>query len=135
MKKIVVVALALSLFNCKQEPKKEVVEITDYKTENLDVTTSVYPENITNVFKAHGTLEAWNANKTLAFTMIKEKGDELTITDLKNRRSYIETKDFQLSYNGTGTWLQEKEGFKYRGNKDMYYTSNVLFLCDAIRFS
>ncbi len=49
MKKIVVVALALSLFNCKQEPKKDVVEITDYKTENLDVTTSVYPENITNV--------------------------------------------------------------------------------------
>jgi type IV pilus biogenesis protein CpaD/CtpE len=83
MNKIVVVALALSLLNCKQEPKNDVVVVTDYKTENLEVTSSVYPENITNILKAHGTLEAWDTNKTLAFTMKKEKGDELTITDLK----------------------------------------------------
>jgi hypothetical protein len=132
MNKIVVVALALSLLNCKQEPKNDVVVVTDYKTENLEVTSSVYPEDITNIFKAHGTLEAWNTNKTLAFTMKKKKGDELTITDLKNRRSYIETKDFELGYNGKDVWLNEKGDFKYKGKPQFYY--NLMFYFYAMPF-
>lgn len=132
MKKLLVLGLAISLFGCKDNPKNEVVEDTNYKTETLDVTTSTYPKNITDVFNAHGSLDTWNSFKSLSFTMKKPKGDELTITDLKDRRSYIETDNFQLGYNGESVWLEEKGDFKYEGNPKFYY--NLFFYFYAMPF-
>ena len=87
MKKLIVLALTLSLFNCKTEVKKEVV-LETVKEVIVKPPKKVYPENLTKVFNAHGTLDAWNSFSNLSFTMKKEKGDELTITDLKNRKLF-----------------------------------------------
>ena len=132
MKKLIVLALTLSLFNCKNDTKADVVKDVNYDTETLDVTTSVYPENITSIFNAHGGLDQWNSYNGLSFTMKKPTGDEITITDLKDRRSYIETKDFKMGYNGTDTWLVENGDFKYEGKPEFYY--NLMFYFYAMPF-
>ena len=132
MKKLIVLAVTLSLFNCKDNNKKDIVVDTDYKTETLDVTTSTYPENITNVFNAHGSIDAWKSYRSLSFTMKKPTGDELTITDLKDRRSFIKTDNFQIGYDGKEAWLEEKEGFEYKGKPEFYY--NLMFYFYAMPF-
>tara|TARA_R110002012_G_scaffold49843_3_gene129035 strand:+ start:190 stop:978 length:789 start_codon:yes stop_codon:yes gene_type:complete len=132
MKNLFTLVLALSLFNCKQEAQKEVVKDTTYKAKELDITTSVYPDDITQVFNAHGGLDTWNSFKGLAFTMKKPTGDEVTITNLKNRKSYIETANFKIGYNGTDVWLDETDGFKYEGNPQFYY--NLMFYFYAMPF-
>lgn len=131
MKKLIVLALALSLFNCKKEVKQETA-IETVKEVIVETSKKVYPENLTKVFNAHGTLDAWNSFKGLHFTMKKEKGDELTITDLKNRKSYIETDNYTLGYNGKDVWLVEKADFKYEGNPQFYY--NLMFYFYAMPF-
>lgn len=131
MKKLIVLALTLSLFNCKKDAKEEAV-IETVKEVIVETPKKVYPKNLTKVFNAHGTLEAWNSFRSLSFTMKKEKGDELTITDLKDRRSFIETKDFKIGYNGKETWLQENEGFKYKSNPQFYY--NLMFYFYAMPY-
>ncbi|NRA93440.1 MAG: hypothetical protein HRU26_12280, partial [Psychroserpens sp.] len=78
--------LTLLVFSCKQEASKEITPgPDDYKTTELDVTTSIYPESISRVFEAHGGIDTWRTMKTLEFTMPKESGDEVTLTDLQYR--------------------------------------------------
>ncbi len=76
--------------SCKDNKTTETVESIDYSEEKLDVTTSVYPGNMTNILNAHGGIDAWRKMNTLKFTMSKETGDEITTTDLHNRYSIIE---------------------------------------------
>jgi len=132
MKKLILLAVALSLFNCKQEEKNVVETTVKQQIKEVDTKTSKYPENLNNIFNAHGTLDSWNSYKSLAFTMKKPKGDELTITDLKDRRSFIKTDNFKLGYNGEEVWLEENEGFKYEGNPKFYY--NLMFYFHAMPF-
>ena len=127
MKKLIILALALSFLNCKQDQKKEVEKNINYEEENLDVSTSTYPENMTRIFDAHGGLDLWKSYKNLAFTMKKPTGDELTVTDLKSRRSYIETDNFQIGYDGENVWLEEKNGFTYDGKPEFYYNLKFYF--------
>jgi hypothetical protein len=57
MKKTAVLLLTVALmFSCKQETKTN-----DYKNETLDVTSTIYPENISKIFKAHSGIDHWNA--------------------------------------------------------------------------
>lgn len=131
MKHYASILLLLIVFTaCKQETKS--VINTDYSKENLDVTTSLYPEKLTNVFKAHGGIDKWNTFNTLEFTMKKPTGDEKTITDLKNRRSFIETDAFKIGYNGEEAWLVNKGENEYKGKPQFYY--NLMFYFYAMPF-
>ncbi len=133
MKKLIALVLAISLFNCKNETKQTAKVIQEtVKNSMAKISKKIYPDNVSNVFKAHGTLETWNSFKSLSFTINKPKNYELTITDLKNRYSYIETNTFKLGYNGTDVWLQENKGFTYDGNPNFYY--NLMFYFYAMPF-
>ena len=46
---------------------KETTEKSSYQNEELNVTTSIYPEGITKVFDAHGGIDRWNTMKSLYF--------------------------------------------------------------------
>jgi len=120
---LILAAVAILFASCKQETKP--VENVDYAEETLDVTTSVYPENVSKVFNAHGSVEAWNSFKTLEFTMKKPTGDEKTTVDLHNRRSLIETDAFKLGFDGTEAWVMDKGDNKYEGKPEFYY--NLMF--------
>jgi len=131
MKYYLVLALTLIIvLACKQETKP--VVNADYSEEKLNITTSIYPENVTKILNAHGGIDQWNTFNTLVFTMKKPIGDETTTTDLKDRRSLIETDAFKIGYTGKEAWLINKGENKYEGNPQFYY--NLMFYFYAMPY-
>lgn len=128
MKKVILLVLVISIFACKNKTTPTL----DYSEETLDVTTSIYPENITKVFDAHGGLDAWKSMRLLEFTMEKKNGAEVTTTDLRNRKSHIETPDNILGYNGKDVWVLNKGDKPYKGKARFYY--NLMFYFYAMPF-
>ncbi|MDG1729610.1 MAG: hypothetical protein P8K68_04330 [Algibacter sp.] len=128
MKKYIFLALAISVLACKNKTTPAI----DYSQETLDVTTSIYPENITKVFGAHGGLDTWNGMKSLEFTMKKLNGDEVTTTNLKNRKSLIEMPHHTIGFDGEDVWLKNKDTATYKGNPKFYY--NLMFYFYAMPF-
>ena len=131
MKKIIILALTVSILACKNKTTPTL----DYSKENLDVATSIYPENISKIFDAHGGLDKWNAMNSLEFTMNKPDGDEVTTTNLKNRKSLIEMPNHTIGFDGENVWLKNKgtEAYTlYGGNPKFYY--NLMFYFYAMPF-
>ncbi|WP_298901589.1 DUF6503 family protein [uncultured Psychroserpens sp.] len=106
--------------SCKENKTNETVESIDYSEENLDATTSVYPENISKIFDAHGGVDAWNNMNTLSFTMERPNGKEVTTTNLKTRAERIDTPTYTAGYDGDVLWVSEKDGNEYKGNAKFY---------------
>lgn len=122
--------LLLTVLSCKND--KPVESSVDYKEDNLEVTTSVYPENITKIMDAHGGLEAWKNVNTLVFGMEKPNGMEMTTTDLKTRKSLIETNTYNLGFDGQSVWLKENDE-PYKGYDPAFYY-NLMFYFYAMPF-
>lgn len=101
--------------SCQQAKNK-----TDYSNDDLEITTSIYPDNITKVFDAHGGIDTWNTMKTLSFTMEKPNGKEVTTTNLKTRAERIDAPTYTLGFDGKNLWVQEKKGHEYKGNAKFY---------------
>ncbi|WP_298761324.1 DUF6503 family protein [uncultured Psychroserpens sp.] len=121
MKLKALLLIALLVFaSCKDNKETETVESIDYSEENLDVTTSTYPKNITKVFDAHGGIDVWNKMNTLSFTMDKPNGKEVTTTNLKTRAELIDTPTYMSGYDGSQLWVSEKDGNEYKGNAKFY---------------
>ncbi len=127
MKHIPLFITLVLLISCKGKTKE-----VNYSEENLDVTTSIYPENISKVFDAHGGIDVWNKMRSLVFTMPKQSGDEVTTTDLKNRNSLIEMPRHTIGFNGKDVWLYSKDTTPYKGNARFYY--NLMFYFYAMPF-
>ncbi|MBC3757718.1 hypothetical protein H7U19_04840 [Hyunsoonleella sp. SJ7] len=128
MKRILFLVAIVAIFSCKNSKK----ETADYSEEVLDVSTSIYPENITKVFEAHGGLDKWNTMRNLEFTMQKPNGAEVTTTDLKNRKSLIDMPNHTIGFDGTNVWLKQKDTAQYKGNPKFYY--NLMFYFYAMPF-
>ena len=130
-KVLAIIAIAF-MTSCQDKTKSETVEEVDYSEENLNATTSIYPETITKVFDAHGGLDKWNEMGALKFTMPKETGDEVTTTNLQNRESLIDMPHHSVGYDGEMVWLQKKDTTSYQGNAKFYY--NLMFYFYAMPF-
>ena len=128
MKNILLLSFAIVMLSCKNNKSKN----QTYQEEVLDVTTSIYPENITKVFNAHGSIDTWNEMKSLVFTMEKPNGAEVTTTNLKNRKSLIEMPKHAIGFNGEEVWLHSKDTVTYKGNPRFYY--NLMFYFYAMPF-
>lgn len=128
MKKLYVLLAVFALFACKKNTEPSI----NYSKEALDVSTSVYPENISKVFKAHGGFDQWSEMKSLVFTMEKESGDEVTTTDLRNRKSLIKMPKHIIGFNGKDVWLKQKDTTQYKGKPRFYY--NLMFYFYAMPF-
>jgi len=119
MKKITLSLLLLVLITaCKNDTKTESTVIEAVKSEHI--TTSIYPKSITKVFDAHGGIDNWNKMQTLAFTMKKPNGKEVTTTNLKTRMELIDTPTYAMGYDGEQLWINEKDGNEYKGNAKFY---------------
>ena len=129
MKKIIFLTIVISVFACKN---KTTAPTVDYSKETLDVTTSIYPENITKVFEAHGGLDLWKTMRFLEFTMPKKNGNEVTSTDLRNRKSLISMPNHTIGFNGNDVWLENKGSAKYKKDARFYY--NLMFYFYAMPF-
>jgi hypothetical protein len=128
MKKALLLTFAILILACKNKTAPTV----DYSEENLDVTTSIYPDNITKIFDSHGGLDNWNTMNSLEFTMQKPNGNEVTTTNLKNRKSLIEMSSHVIGFNGEDVWLHSKDTTTYKGNPRFYY--NLIFYFYAMPF-
>ncbi|MEC3908403.1 DUF6503 family protein [Tamlana sp. 2201CG12-4] len=128
MKNILLLVIAISLTSCKNNKKESI----DYSKENLEITTSIYPENISKVFEAHGGVENWNKMQSLTFTIPNPNGGEVTTTDLKYRKSLIDMPNHILGFNGKDIWLKDKDTTQYKGNPKFYY--NLMFYFYAMPF-
>lgn len=127
MKKLLLLLVSATLFTACKNEVKTVTETDEVKTEETnqnikkeDITTSVYPENITKVFDAHGGIDNWNKMKTLAFTMNKPNGAEVTTTNLKTRAELIDTPTHATGFDGKTLWVNEKDGNEFKGNAKFY---------------
>ena len=128
MKYTFLLVAVLAFVSCKDTKKGTI----NYSEEHLDVTTSIYPENISKVFEAHGGLDAWKKMNSLAFTMQKPDGDEITTTDLKNRKALIEMPKHTIGFDGKEVWLYSKDETVYEGKPKFYY--NLMFYFYAMPF-
>ena len=127
MKKLFVLGLiSIAIMSCKSESKTDT-----YQEETLDVTTSVYPENITKVFEAHGGIDYWNSFGSLVFEIEKPEQNEKTTTNLHSRESRIDMANASIGYNGKEVWLHKKDT-TYKGNPRFYY--NLMFYFYAMPF-
>ncbi|MEH6537399.1 MAG: hypothetical protein V7719_13455 [Psychroserpens sp.] len=131
LKSLGLIALIV-LASCKDNKTAETVVSVDYSEKELDVTTSIYPENVASIFAAHGGLDTWRSMQTLKFTMPRASGDETTTTDLHNRYSLIEMTNHTIGYDGENVWLNSKEDEAYKGNAKFYY--NLMFYFYAMPF-
>lgn len=131
MKKLLLLFLMLIVMSACKDKKVETPAV-DYQEEELDVTTSIYPESITKVFDAHGTLEAWKQMRTLEFSIEKTEGYEITTTDLKERYSLVEMPKHTIGFDGESVWIKGKDKTPYEGNPKFYY--NLMFYFYAMPF-
>ncbi|MGS2726317.1 DUF6503 family protein [Psychroserpens sp. BH13MA-6] len=129
---LVLIVLLLLTTACKNEKTSTHVESINYAEEELDVTTTIYPEAVTRVFDAHGGLDTWQQMKTLKFTMPKPSGDEVTTTDLQHRYSLIQMPNHDIGFDGSDVWLHKKDTATYQGKPKFYY--NLMFYFYAMPF-
>ena len=136
-------SLGLLLFSCKTETKKEVTITPDTSEKKVAIDMTKYPENLKKVFDAHGGLEQWKSMRTLEYTQVKPSGQEITTTDLKNRKALIASPDHAIGFDGQNPWLLNKSNAEYKGYDPQFgynlmfyfYTMPFILSDDGIKFS
>ena len=128
MKKNYLLVLCLvTILSCKDskvvdaKPKKE-----------LTVNTQSYPEHISKIFDAHGSIEKWNAIEGMYYEIEKETANDIYDIALKSRKSLIKMAHHELGYDGENVWLKNLDTTKYKGNAKFYY--NLMFYFYAMPF-
>ena len=125
---ILILSIVILFSSCKQKDSV-IISNTEDKTE---VKTLNYPDDISKILESHGGLKLWNTMQTLAFTMEKPEGNEVTLTALKTRKSLITMPKHSIGFDGEKVWLQKKDTTSYKGNPKFYY--NLMFYFYAMPF-
>ncbi len=77
--------------------------------------------NLIKVFDAHGGYENWNKLRSLSY----KKGNELTITNLKNRKILVASPDRTIGFDGKNVWIApdtlDASGARFYHNLYFYF--------------
>ena len=112
---------------CQQQPKTSAEETT---TQKKAVEAPQYPDALGAIFEAHGGINPWRKQRTLQYTIPKDKNPEIHITDLWSRNDKILTPNYSMGFDGK-VWLTN--GPKpYKGNPEFYH--NLMFYFYAMPF-
>ncbi len=135
MKNYILAMTILVVFSaCKQNNSKpEAIETPDEIIEAVEVENANYPENLTKVFDAHGGIDSWKSMKSIAFTMEKPYGKEVTTTNLNSREALIESPNANIGFDGNKAWFLNKTEGDYQGYEPLYYY-NLMFYFYAMPF-
>ena len=136
-------ALLIIVSACKQEKEMVLEKEAILESVKTEVATLAYPENLKKVFDAHGGLKLWKSMRSLEFTQVKPEGQEVTTTDLKNRKALIESPDHAIGFDGQKPWLLSKSNVEYKGYDPQFgynlmfyfYTMPFILSDDGIKFS
>ena len=128
MRKAFLIALIVPFLACKQVVK----ESSEVKEESISVETTkaTYPEALNAVFEAHGGVTNWKKQRTLSYSIPKDKNPETHTIDLWTRNEKIETPAYTIGFDGK-PWVQEGDG-EYKGNPEFYH--NLMFYFYAMPF-
>ncbi|WP_159019627.1 DUF6503 family protein [Algibacter sp. L3A6] len=132
MKHTFLLLLAISMFSCKNETKKDAANPEIISETTVEAPTKKYPEALVKVFDAHGGLNTWNSMQSLAYTQVKESGNVSTITNLKNRNIIVDMPDHTIGANDEDVWLNTKGDKAFKGNPRFFY--NLMFYFYAMPF-
>lgn len=131
MKNYFYVAFLLVTFAaCKQ--KTTSIDATKIEKSN-PISAKKYPENLLNVFKAHGGIDNWKAMKSLIFTIETPNGDEIISTNLHSREALLDNPKTTIGFDGKQVWLLNKTKEDYKGF-DPKFGYNLMFYFYAMPF-
>ncbi|MEM9546354.1 MAG: DUF6503 family protein [Bacteroidota bacterium] len=116
----------LTIASCKNQADQKMEITSEPEVKRI----KNYPETLTKVFDAHGSLEKWKDMKTLSYEIVRESGNEKQWVDLINRNERIEASTFKTGYDGTNYWLEADT--TYKGNPKFY--KNLMFYFYAMPF-
>ena len=126
MKKLCFVLIVSVIVSaCKNDQKPESTVIDSISKD--DITTSIYPEDITRVFDAHGSIDQWNRMKSLSFTMERSNGKEVTTVNLKTRAELIDTPNYNQGYDGSTLWIKDKGDVVNDGSRAKFYRGLMMY--------
>ncbi len=117
------------LVSCQTRETSKVVDDPEVTETPTDPSRS-YPADITEVFTAHGGMEAWQNMQALSFEIEKEEGNEKHFINLGNRRDRVEGANFTMGFDGNDVWI--KADSTYKGNPAFYH--NLMFYFYAMPF-
>lgn len=125
MRNILFLFIITAFLSCKNETKKETLKPVEAKAEKQEAPEKKYPEALVKVFDAHGGLDVWNSMESLTYTQPKKSGNDVTITNLKNRKILVDMAEHAIGYDGEDIWLQNKGDAEYKGKPRFFY--NLMF--------
>jgi len=106
MKKFSVIAILLiSLYGFSQTSNK-VSEVPEASISER------FPNELNDMFTAHGTYEHWDSMNQLSFDLLKKGGaTEIHLIDLKSRKTLISSSKFTIGFNGNDVWMNAEGKF------------------------
>lgn len=134
MKYFLIIAVAVvALTGCKDDVKTDAEpEAINTTAEVSEIKKATYPESVSSILTAHGSIEAWNTMNNLCFEMDGSNGKEIHTISLRDRKSKIEHENWTIGYDGNEVWLLENEPEAYEGNARFYH--NLMFYFYAMPF-
>ena len=112
------VVLLFLIISCATDNKNQDDNPNVTETETIEKTN--FPDDLIKVFNEHGGFENWQKMKSLRFSMMRNNGVEITITDLTTRTELIDHPDFMIGYNAENLWVLNKSEEPYEGNAKFY---------------
>lgn len=127
-----ILILLVAITSCKDKKVETKSPAEDKSETKTEPTQPKYPENLMNVWNAHGGLDNWKQMRTLEFSLEKPDGYEITTTDLKERYSLIEMPKHTIGFDGESVWMKNADNTKFEGDPKFYY--NLMFYFYAMPF-
>jgi len=128
MNKTVILLLLVVAFSCKEQKKS--TEALKQQKEQVDA-ADYFPQELKNVFDAHGGLTAWRKQRTLVFDLPKTNNTETHTIDLVSRKDKVTTANFSMGFDGKDVWLLDADEM-YKGDAIFYH--NLMFYFYAMPF-
>ncbi|RDY61060.1 DUF6503 family protein [Flagellimonas nanhaiensis] len=129
MKKTTIILLALAIGACKPAPKKE--EVKEEVVSEITKTEKTFPQDLVQVFEAHGGLATWKNQRTLTYELPKKDFTEVHTIDLWSRKDRVDAPEFSMGSEGEMVWLLDRNE-AYKGDAGFYH--NLMFYFYAMPF-
>ena len=124
-KSVAFIVLAALLFGSCNEKVDEMVKV------DVDMYEGI-PDDLKNVFEAHGGLEQWNKMSALTYRLVRGERNEVHKIDLDNRKVRLEGGEWVIGFDGEEVWVSPDK-VTYGGNSARFY-HNLIFYFYAMPF-
>jgi len=116
---------------CGSPAKEESQDQTPVATSaESPVETLDYPQQLTQIFEAHGGMSAWSAMRSLYFEIPGDKGSEKHYIALDSRHDRVENDEATMGFDGENVWIVADTSYQ----RDPVFYHNLMFYFYAMPF-